>query len=380
MRRREFLGAMPAAAALTLGAAPGADAAEEENAGHTPGVKAYLERIYDEAKSGHACPVTDPTAQAAWREAARPVLRRLLGLEEIQRDCLGWTPTVELGEAEDLGEYTRARGVMRTEPDVPVPFYLLRPKGGGPHPLLVAPHGHGPHGSYANVYDTESQRARIVREDRDVAVQAVARGFAAIAPATRGLGCPGVPDLNGRHDKRDCRSQMVHCLLAGRTAMGERVWDMARFLDWGLDLPGIDTERVVMLGNSGGGVVTLFSAACDERIRVAAPCCSFSSFIRGNGTVQLCDCNLVPGVLRSLGDAHDIAGLVAPRWLLAMHGKTDHLFFLEDVKQTAARAGEVFRAAGVPERFDLRVGPEGHRFYKDLMWPFIETALGATPA
>lgn len=380
MRRREFLGTVPAAAALALGSSPTSEAAKEKNPEHTPAVQAYLDRIYDETKRAHACPVTDPAAHAAWRKEARPVLRRLLGLEQIQQDCQDWTPTLELGEEEDLGECTRAKGVMRTEPDVPVPFYLLRPKGGGPYPLLVAPHGHGPHGSYANVYETERQRARIVREDRDVAVQAAKRGFVAIAPATRGLGCPGVPDINGRHGDRDCRSQMVHCLLAGRTPVGERVWDMTRFLDWGLGLPGMDPGRVVMLGNSGGGVVTLFAAACDERIHVAVPSYAFSSFLRRNGTVQLCDCNLVPGLLRSFGDAHDIAGLVAPRWLLAMHGKADHLFFLEDVEQTAERTREVFRAVGVPERFELRIGPKGHRFYKDLMWPFIEAALNHEPA
>ena len=66
------------------------------------------------------------------------------------------------------------------------------------------------------------------------------RGFVAIAPAVRGLAAEGVPDLNGRHGNRDCRSHEMHCLLAGRTATGERVWDMQRILDWALTLPEVD--------------------------------------------------------------------------------------------------------------------------------------------
>mgnify|MGYP003349230786 CR=1 FL=1 len=61
---------------------------------------------------------------------------------------------------------------------------------------------------------------------------------------------------------RECRSQLMHCLLAGRTAVGERVWDLQRLLDWAVTLPGADSRRVLMMGNSGGGMVTMFAAAC----------------------------------------------------------------------------------------------------------------------
>ena len=34
-----------------------------------------------------------------------------------------------------------------------------------------------------------------------------------------------------------------------------------------------------------------------------------------------------------------------------------------------------FKTAGVSDHVDHKYGPEGHRFYKDLVWPFIENAL-----
>jgi hypothetical protein len=36
---------------------------------------------------------------------------------------------------------------------------------------------------------------------------------------------------------------------------------------------------------------------------------------------------------------------------------------------------EIYAAAGVPDRFVHRWGDGGHRFYEDLMWPFIESAI-----
>ena len=376
MKRWRLLITGTVAVAATFGVAGTTQSASttQKPSEHPPEIRRYLDRIYGESLREYACNATDAASHEVWRNRARPALRQLLGLDRMEEELRGWRPAVELGEETPMDGYARTKGVLRTEPDVSVPFYLLRPPGDGPFPLAILPHGHGPLGQYVNLYKTPMEKARIAREDRDAAVQAVRRGYLAIAPATRGLGCPGVPDINGRHGERDCRSQMIHCLLAGRTPMGERVWDMSRLLDWGLALPGVDSQRVLIMGNSGGGVVSLFSAACDTRITVAVSSCAYASFIRKDGTVQLCDCNLVPDILR-FGDAHDIAGLIAPRHFLAVHGAKDKLFYLDDIKATAARTRPLFAAPGVPKHFDLRIGPEGHRFYKDLLWPFVEGAM-----
>ena len=172
---------------------------------------------------------------------------------------------------------------------------------------------------------TKTHKRKSLAEDRDVAVQAVKLGFVAIAPAVRGLSTDGVPDLHDRHGKRACRSQAIHCLLAGRTATGERVWDMQKILDWATELPEVDSRHVLMMGNSGGGMVTLFTAACDERVTIAVPSCSFAPTISESGYIFHCDCNMVPGLIE-LGGLPGVAGLIAPRHLLAVNGRTDTLF------------------------------------------------------
>ena len=47
--------------------------------------------------------------------------------------------------------------------------------------------------------------------------------------------------------------QLRHGLLAGRTPIGERVWDMSRLIDWALANLEVNPDKIAMTGNSGGG-------------------------------------------------------------------------------------------------------------------------------
>ena len=344
--------------------------------GFTGDTLAYLTRIYGDGKRLHACRADSPDGMREWQERARPALHELIGLGAIRDDAGDHQAKVELGDAEDLGDYTRRMGHLEPEPNMSVPFWFLAPKGTGPFPLAIFPHGHEHNGfnTYAGISHSEEHRKWVEEEDRDVAVQAVRNGFVAVAPTTRGFEPAAVPDLNARHGDRHCRSQMIHCLLAGRTAIGERVWDLMRLIDWATGLPNIDGGRILVSGNSGGGVVTTYASACDTRVGVAIPSCSFCTFVGRNGLVHHCDCNVVPGIL-GFGEFHDVAGLIAPRSLLIVNGRHDTLFPLSEVDRAATGVRAVYAAAGVPERFEHRYGEGGHRFYKDLMWPFIRSAF-----
>lgn len=340
-------------------------------------VTKYLARLFDVKNRQYRFREDYPGGIDQWRSDARGVLQRLVGLEKIAASVGEHEPRVALEAAEDLGDYTRQRGTIETEPDVKVPFWLLKPKGPGPWPVGVFPHGHDPvgHDTSAGVYPNEARRKKALAEDRDVAVQAVKLGFFAVAPAVRGLSTDGVPDLHGRHGKRTCRSQLMHCLLAGRTATGERVWDMQRILDWAIALPETDDEQhVLMMGNSGGGMVTIYTSACDERITIAVPSCSFAPSTSSAGYIFHCDCNMVPGLLE-FGDFCDVAGLISPRHLLAVSGHGDSLFSESVLRRAADQVEAIYQVSGCPERFDHRWGDHGHRFYKHLMWPFVLDAL-----
>jgi len=347
----------------------------------------YLQRLHRKggttpAAARHAFRSDYPGGFTAWQTDARRTLSGLLGLDQIEADAGNHKPIVRLEKAVQEDGYRRQLGEIETEPGVTIPFWLLVPDGttGKPRPLAICAHGHDRDGwnTYAGVYRDEEHRTSTEAKDGNVGVQAVRRGFVTLVPATRGLAeAVSIPDPKGRHGNRPCRAQLIHCLLAGRTAIGERVWDTRRILDWAMDaLPGMHKEKVLMLGNSGGGVLTIYAAALDRRITVAVPSCSFTSYTSSSGFIFHCDCCLVPGAQLELGDMADIGALTAPRHLLAVHGRQDGLHSFPDVEAAMARVRLIYAAAGAGERFNHRWGDEGHKFYPTLMWPFIDSALG----
>jgi dienelactone hydrolase len=345
---------------------------EQPSAGYPAPIAVFLERLCDAKAQRLAFHEDYPGGFKEWQSNARTALHSMLGMDRIAAAAGEHRPKIELGRREDCGDYTRQSGVIETEPGVRIPFWVLRPKRGEPWPLGVFPHGHDSrgHDTTAGVFADADHEQKSLAEDRDVAVQAAKRGFLSIAPAIRGVSAHVIPDLNGRHGERDCRSQVMHCLLVGRTAMGERVWDMERILDWALTLPEVDGRRVLMMGNSGGGMVTMFTSACDRRVSVAVPSCSFAPSVSSSGYVFHCDCNIVPGLL-DLGGLPGVVGLIAPRPVLAVNGRKDTLLWVAEVERAAVQTRAIYSAAGAPEALQHRWGEAGHRFYKDLMWPFV---------
>ena len=47
----------------------------------------------------------------------------------------------------------------------------------------------------------------------------------------------------------------------------------------------------------------------------------------------------------------------------------------DEVDGAVQALAKIYGAAGVPGRFVHEYGDGGHRFYEDLMWPFIESAM-----
>jgi hypothetical protein len=343
-------------------------------------VQRYMARIFDPKKYEHACTATNPAEFAAWQTEARAALTELVRIPTIRADAGDFKPhAVLLPAIDDLGAYTRQEGRLETEPDVAIHFWILKPKGKGPFPIAIVSNGHGPSRGAAGIYANEASKQHILAEDRDVGVQAASRGFIALVPSTRGIGedpeAFAVVDLEGRNGGKSCIAHNWHAIAAGRTMMGERVWDIMKFIDWALVLPESDGKTVFMTGNSGGGMLTTYAAAIDERISIASPSSSFDDFFAPSGNLTHCQCNHFPGMVR-FGQFWDIAGLIAPRPLLTVTGLKDPAHPVAETRHAADELKRIYTAAGVPDCYEHQFGPAGHRFYKDLMWEFVSKTLG----
>jgi hypothetical protein len=332
---------------------------------------AHYARLYGSAPRKFAFEAETAEEALAWQEEFRPELRRALGLENMEADLEGFQPRAEKTDEADMGAYVRERWRLWTEPDLPLPFWLLVPKGAeGALPVVLTPHGHGSPDMYVGIFRNEEERRKIEEGDRDIAVQAVREGYIALAPTARGFGETRTAADREADNLTSCRTRLLHGLLVGRTAIGERVWDVSRLLDWALARDDVDGSQVAITGNSGGGTISLFAAALDGRISVSVPSSYFCTFAGSIGPIWHCECNYVPGILR-LGEMYDIAGLVAPRPFLAIAGKEDPLFPIRHVREAFGRLKSVYEVMGVPERAELHEGQGGHRYYAAASWPFV---------
>jgi dienelactone hydrolase len=312
----------------------------------------------------------------AWQREFRPELARLLGLDAIAAH--GAPPlAARLVAAEEQPDHIREEWRLETEPGFQLPFYLLRPPGvSGRRPLVLTPHGHGELAkkTYVGLWRDERDRRQLEEGERDIALQAVREGYLALAPDMRGFA-----DLRRREEREkgannSCRTLQLHALLFGRTLIGERVWDIQRLIDWAGGRDDVDPDAIVITGNSGGGTISLFAAAIDERIRVSVPGSYFCTFKDSIGSLHHCECNYVPGLLRH-AEMADVAGLIAPRPFLAVAGRQDHIFPIAAVEASFARLQEIYRVFDAPAGCRLSSGEGGHRYYKKDVWPFVREAL-----
>jgi poly(3-hydroxybutyrate) depolymerase len=165
-----------------------------------------------------------------------------------------------------------------------------------------------------------------------------AHGFATLVVDPLGFG-----EIPGVHHGTS-RSNRWEWLSLGYTPAGVEVWNAMRALDWLATQPGIDISRCGATGISGGGVITQYLAALDERVAVAAPSCSswsVASQVEHSVVHEQCDCTYFPSV-HGL-DFADVVALIAPRPLLILGGRKDPIFPPDGYRHVYRRVSEVYK-------------------------------------
>lgn len=307
---------------------------------------------------------------SAWQAEARAKLCELLGLQNIHR-AENNNFTIEYKkECEGYDEY---RFTLEPEENYVFPCVMRVPHGvKAPMPVMLTLQGHstGMHISLGQPI-FEEDPITISGGDRDFVVRAIKEGFAAIAIEQRNFGeCGGKPTGGP-----DCHVSSMSAIINGRTTIGERVVDTMTVIDALDNFDFIDKENIMLMGNSGGGTATFYTAAIDERIKLAMPSCAVCTYKHSIAAMNHCVCNFVPNIARYF-DMGDIGGLIAPRKLIVVNGKKDDIFPDEGVRETMDIIRPLYAAAGAPDNCALVTGPEGHRFYADQSWPLVHSMTG----
>ncbi|MBM3848334.1 MAG: hypothetical protein FJ405_18860, partial [Verrucomicrobia bacterium] len=210
----------------------------------------------------------------------------------------------------DLPTYRIEKLVYQSSPRLYVSANFYVPKGAPDRkPVILYLCGHSAH----------PQGAKTQYQDR--CHWFASRGYAVLVLDTLEFGeIPGAH--HGTHNLN-----LWHWLSLGYTPAGVEVWNAIRALDYLETRKEVDMKRVGLTGISGGGAMTWYTAAVDERVSVAAPSCS--TFTYGNQAEHWlaagqCDCIYYHNTYE--WDFPVVGALIAPRPLIILSGQKDTIF------------------------------------------------------
>jgi len=329
----------------------------------------YVNRVVNQKEPSMRYDGSEPFAE--WQKKARAKLEQLLGLPfEKCDDCF------EITGKEECDGYTRIDFEFQSEEGYFVPCNLLVPeetKKALPGVICLQGHSTGKHISIG-IPKYENDAATIAG-GRDFAVRAVKEGCCAIAMDQRYMGETG-HNTDGSPACLGGMNEGMATLLLGRTAIGERVWDVMRLIDviYAHLTEYIDTEKIVCMGNSGGGSVTFYASCMEERIRYSMPSCAVCTYEASIMAMNHCPCNFIPGI-RQYFNMGDLGGLIAPRPFVLVCGVEDPIFPIDGVEETFALIHKGYEQLGSENVCHLVKGAGGHQFYPDEAWPVMHGML-----
>jgi dienelactone hydrolase len=239
--------------------------------------------------------------------------------------------------------YTVERVIYESRPHHHVTANLYLPEGKGPFPGVIVPCGHSANGKGSDAY----QRVCILLAKNGIAAliyDPIGQGerYQLLDPPGKPVaGSTTEPTLTG-----------VGALLVGQSTASYRIWDGIRSLDYLAGRPEIDPKRLGCTGNSGGGTLTSYLMALDERILAAAPSCYVTSLERLFATIgpQDAEQNITGQVAFGMEHA-DYLTLRAPRPTLLLLATQD-FFDIQGSWTTFREAKQIYGMMGYAERVD----------------------------
>lgn len=282
--------------------------------------------------------------------------------EELRRfflDALDDFPPRSPLNAQVVGKQQRdgyriEKVLFESQPKHFVTGILYLPEGEPPYPGVLVPCGHSATGKARDLY----QRAPILLAKH---------GLAAFCydPIDQGerhqlLDADGKPVVT--QSTRGHNLTGIGATLLGRNTATYRIWDGMRAIDYLQSRADIDPKRIGCTGISGGGTLTSYLMALDERIVVAAPGCYLTTFERLLETIGPQDAEQnIFGQLAFGMDHPDYVILTAPRSVLVM-AATDDYFDIGGAWDNFRQAKRIYGRLELPERVEMLESPGKHGF------------------
>ncbi|HOB75332.1 MAG TPA: acetylxylan esterase [Phycisphaerae bacterium] len=247
--------------------------------------------------------------------------------------------------------------IFESRPGVYVTGLLYLPNSQPPYPAVLVPCGHSKNGKLHTTYQQASMLL-------------AANGIAAFCydPIGQGernqaLNEQGKP-IYGPTTEHTVLG--VGCILLGENAATHCIWDGMRAIDYLCERPDIDPKRIGCTGQSGGGTLTSYLMALDERIVCAAPSGYLTGFARLLMTIGPQDAEQdIHGQLAAGMDHGDYVLMRAPRPTLLL-ASTQDFFDIGGTWHIYREANRIYTRLGLPEHVAIVEADGPHNLSKPL--------------
>jgi len=175
-------------------------------------------------------------------------------------------------------------------------------------------------------------------------------------------------DANGKSLTRGSTTE--HTLLnlssnlLGTSVAAYELFDNQRGLDYLLTRKEVDASRIACVGNSGGGMQTIYFAAIDDRIKAVVPCSYLASRENTLATTGAADgCAQIPNEGALQLEMSDYLIAAAPKPTLILAGRYDFIDY-NGTLQSFSDLKKVYASLGQPEKLSLFTFDDGHGISK----------------
>jgi hypothetical protein len=267
---------------------------------------------------------------------------------------------VEVTKTLDQGTYLIDNVFIESLPDLYISANFYYPKNcTEPRPAVLLFCGHAAEGKASITYVS-------------FCVEAVSNGFCVLVIDPLGQGERKVKNLKEGANETFFNPVDAHCFIDQRLSlMGEQavqymMWDNVRGLDYLLSRIEVDPERVAVSGNSGGGTMSAYMGAFDDRIKAVAPSCYITELYSLIRRILAQDCEqCLPNFMKYGLDLSDLVTAAAPKPYFIGTALID-FFPIDGSRDAYVEAKKMYRLLDKAENLDIYTAAQGHGFWFDI--------------
>jgi hypothetical protein len=246
-------------------------------------------------------------------------------------------------------DYVVAKVAFESCPGFLVTGNLYTPKGTGPFPAVLCPHGHW--------------KAGRLEDSEKASVPARCITFARMGMLALSY------DMIGFQDSKQFPHEFVEPRgkLWAIDSFALQLWNSIRAVDFVQSLPSVDKNRIGCTGGSGGGTQTFALYSVDDRISVAAPVNIISCSTQAD-----CSCESPPIIrMHDISDM-EIGATMAPRPLLMVSATGDWTVETPRVEYPAIRSiYTLYDTADEIESVQFEAGHNYNKVSREAVYRFF---------